>query len=87
MNQIVDIWGGAQTDFARNWTREGKNEVALLSEVIEDALEKTGLSFADIRKLNKKCRSRLSWLHFELVSDYSFSLINASIAVFLNDYL
>ena len=56
MNQIVDIWGGAQTDFARNWTREGKNEVALLSEVIEDALEKTGLSFADIRKLNKENR-------------------------------
>jgi len=56
MNQIVDIWGGAQTDFARNWTREGKNEVALLSEVMEDALEKTGLSFSDIKKLNEENR-------------------------------
>lgn len=40
MIQAVDVWGGAQTDFARNWTREGKNEIALLSEVLDDALKK-----------------------------------------------
>lgn len=56
MNQVVDIWGGSQTDFARNWTREGKNEIALLSEVMEDALDKTGLSFDDIQKLNEENR-------------------------------
>lgn len=56
MNQIVDIWGGAQTDFARNWTREGKNETALLSEVLEDALKNTGLTFDDIYRLNRENR-------------------------------
>ncbi len=56
MNQIVDIWGGAQTDFARNWSREGKNEIALLSEVMEDALEKTSLSYEDIKMLNEENR-------------------------------
>ena len=56
MIQAVDVWGGAQTDFARNWTREGKNEIALLSEVMDDALEKTGLTYDDIKKLNKENR-------------------------------
>lgn len=56
MNNLVDIWGGAQTDFARNWTREGKNVIALLKEVMEDALQETGLTFGDIKKLNEENR-------------------------------
>ena len=56
MEYVVDIWGGAQTDFARNWTREGKNEIALLSEVLEDAFEKTGLTLEDIKRLNRENR-------------------------------
>ena len=34
----VYILGGAQSDFARNWTKEGKHFVAVMSETITDAL-------------------------------------------------
>jgi len=36
-----DVWilGGYQTDFARNWTREGRDFADLTSEVVEGALE------------------------------------------------
>jgi acetyl-CoA C-acetyltransferase len=50
----VYILGGAQTDFERNWTKEGKNVVALLSEVISDGLSDCGMSYEDIIKLNKE---------------------------------
>ena len=35
----VYVLGGAQTDFERNWTKEGKNVIALLKEVMTDALD------------------------------------------------
>ena len=41
----VYVLGGAQTDFERNWTKEGKNVIALLKEVIHDALEDVEISF------------------------------------------
>ena len=50
----VYLLGGAQTDFERNWTKEGKNEIALLKEVITDALIDTGIFWEDIQKMNKK---------------------------------
>lgn len=50
----VYVLGGAQTDFERNWTKEGKGVVALLKEVIEDALENTNITFEEIKELNKK---------------------------------
>ncbi len=53
MNKVY-IVGGAQTDFERNWKKEGKNMIALLKEVISDGLENVGLSFDDIYELNKK---------------------------------
>ncbi|MCI8710612.1 MAG: thiolase domain-containing protein [Dorea sp.] len=52
----VYVLGGAQTDFERNWTKEGKNVIALLSEVIQDALDEIHVSYADIRKLNSENR-------------------------------
>lgn len=52
----VYILGGAQTDFERNWTKEGKNVVALLKEVMNDGLQEAGLDFSDIQKLNKENR-------------------------------
>ena len=55
MNKVY-IVGGAQTDFERNWKKEGKNMIALLKEVISDGLENVGLSFDDIYELNKKNR-------------------------------
>lgn len=55
MKQVF-VLGGAQTDFERNWTKEGKNVIALLKEVISDALDDVGLSFDDIKMLNKDNR-------------------------------
>lgn len=50
----VYVLGGAQTDFERNWTKEGKGVIALLKEVIKDALDNTNITFEEIKDLNKK---------------------------------
>lgn len=55
MNKVY-ILGGAQTDFERNWTKEGKGMVALLKEIMADGLRESGLSFDDIEELNKDNR-------------------------------
>lgn len=52
----VYILGGAQTDFERNWKKEGKGMVALLKEVLADGLENAGLNFDDVSNLNKDNR-------------------------------
>ena len=48
----VYILGGAQTDFERNWKKEGKGMIAILKEVIADGLAHAGLSFDDVKELN-----------------------------------
>ena len=48
----VYILGGAQTDFERNWKKEGKGMVALLKEAMADGLENAGLTFDDVKALN-----------------------------------
>ena len=58
MNDVYII-GGAQTDFVRNWKKEGKNVIALLREVTDDAFKNTGLSKQDIINLNKENRVAL----------------------------
>ena len=52
----VYILGGAQTDFERNWTKEGKGMVALLKEVVADGLAGAGITFDDVIDLNKDNR-------------------------------
>lgn len=52
----VYILGGAQTDFERNWKKEGKNTIALLKEVIEDSFSKAGITYDDIVALNRDNR-------------------------------
>lgn len=52
----VYVLGGAQTDFERNWTKEGKGVVALLKEVASDGLQNAGLSFSDVAQLNTENR-------------------------------
>ena len=52
----VYILGGAQTDFERNWKKEGKGMVALLKEAMADGLENSGLSFDDVKSLNLENR-------------------------------
>ncbi len=55
MNKVF-ILGGAQTDFERNWKKEGKGMVALLKEVMEDGLNGAGLCFEDVKILNQENR-------------------------------
>ena len=52
----VYILGGAQTDFERNWKKEGKGMVAILKEVMADGLENAGLNFNDVKELNGENR-------------------------------
>ena len=52
----VYVLGGAQTDFERNWKKEGKGMVALLKEVMADGLSHAGLSYEDVKSLNKENR-------------------------------
>ena len=52
----VYVLGGAQTDFERNWTKEGKGIVALLKEAVKDGLNDVQMSFKDIKKLNQENR-------------------------------
>ena len=47
------VLGGAQTDFERNWTKEGKSLVAILKEATDDGLAAAGLCFDDVRDLNE----------------------------------
>ena len=55
MNNVY-ILGGSQTDFERNWTKEGKNYKALIREVFEDTLNDCNLKKEDIIKLNNEDR-------------------------------
>lgn len=50
----VYILGGSQTDFQRNWSKEGKNIIALLRENIFDALDDVNLTREDVIRLNKE---------------------------------
>lgn len=52
----VYILGGAQTDFERNWKKEGKGMVALLKEAMADGLQEAGLTFDDVKELNSENR-------------------------------
>ena len=52
----VYILGGAQTDFERNWKKEGKGMVAILKEVMTDGLAHAGLNFDDVKELNGENR-------------------------------
>ena len=56
MNNKVYILGGAQTDFERNWTKEGKNFIAMLKEVVADGFNEAGFSFEELSRLNKDNR-------------------------------
>lgn len=52
----VYILGGAQTDFERNWKKEGKGMVAILKEVMADGLAHAGMTFDDVKELNGENR-------------------------------
>jgi acetyl-CoA C-acetyltransferase len=48
MGTPIYILGGYQTDFARNWTKEGKHIVAMMREAVEGALEATAIEPKEI---------------------------------------
>ena len=48
MARKVYILGGYQTDFARNWTKEGKGIAAMIREVLDGGFSKTGIDPGDI---------------------------------------
>ena len=54
MSKQVYVLGGEQTDFQRNWTKEGKTFVGMLREVVEDAVESVNIDYSEIETLNKK---------------------------------
>lgn len=49
----VYVLGGEQTDFERNWSKEGKSIVAILREVVEDSFHAVNFSYEDVNKLNQ----------------------------------
>lgn len=55
MNKVY-VLGGAQTDFERNWTREGKNAVAMLREVMGDGCRDAGIAKADLAALKEAAK-------------------------------
>lgn len=50
------LLGGAQTDFARNWSKEGKTFLSMMREVVEDGLRAVGISSQEIKDLNQRNR-------------------------------
>ena len=50
----VYILGGAQTDFERNWTKEGKNMIALLREAVSDGFANAGFDYDKMIALNRE---------------------------------
>ncbi len=55
MNKVY-ILGGSQTDFERNWSKEGKSVLALLREVIDETLYNVSMTYADINDYKNKNR-------------------------------
>jgi len=56
MAEKVFVLGGEQTDFQRNWSKEGKSFLSMMREVMDDAVEKVGIDYQTIAKLNKENR-------------------------------
>ena len=56
MKNKVYILGGAQTDFERNWTKEGKTFIAMLKEAVEDGFREADFTMDELVRLNKENR-------------------------------
>jgi acetyl-CoA C-acetyltransferase len=52
MDSKVYVLGGYQTDFERNWSKEGKGIQAMINEVMEGAFEATELEPKDIQAVH-----------------------------------
>ncbi|PJZ56178.1 thiolase domain-containing protein [Leptospira barantonii] len=56
MSDKIYVLGGEQTDFQRNWTKEGKTFMSLMREAVQDGLASVGITPDEIKKLNKQNR-------------------------------
>jgi acetyl-CoA C-acetyltransferase len=52
----VYIVGGEQTDFQRNWVKEGKTFVAVMREAIEDTFGAVNIDFSEVAHLHRQRR-------------------------------
>ena len=50
------ILGGTQTDFARNWSKEGKTFMSMMREVVQDGMATIGLEYEELQRLNQENR-------------------------------
>jgi len=64
----VYVLGGSQTDFERNWSKEGKGVLALLKEVVDDTFKVTNVSLEEIERL--KSENRVSIFIGNFISEY-----------------
>ena len=56
MNKKIYILGGAQTDFERNWTKEGKGMIAMLKEAVADGFKEANFTMEEMVALDKENR-------------------------------
>jgi acetyl-CoA C-acetyltransferase len=56
MSDKVFVLGGEQTDFQRNWSKEGKTFMSMMREVVDDALKAVDIDYSEIKELNKENR-------------------------------
>jgi acetyl-CoA C-acetyltransferase len=49
MSKTVYVLGGEQTDFARNWHKEGKHFLAMMREAVLGAMDNTQVEAADVQ--------------------------------------
>ena len=52
----IYVLGGEQTDFQRNWTKEGKTFMSMFREVVSDAMGAVDIKYDEIKELNGKGR-------------------------------
>lgn len=65
MSSQVHVLGGAQTDFQRNWTKEGKDFVSMFREIVTDGFQSVGLPLSEVERLNKENRVAVNVGNFD----------------------
>ncbi len=64
----VYVLGGSQTDFERNWSKEGKGYIALIKECFERAMKECNINKTQLKELNEK--NRIGCFVGNFISEY-----------------
>ena len=64
----VYVLGGSQTDFERNWSKEGKGYIALIKECFESAMKECDINKTQLKELNEK--NRIGCFVGNFISEY-----------------